>query len=103
MHICIYVHTIICNSNNKENVIVTSYFLCAAMLYGYLTFILECSVTTKTFKVASNHRGSTKLEFVKTANCSSSFFLLLFQTGYLNTAVSTPVLTIVSARIDSIS
>ncbi len=40
-------------------------------LCGYLTFIRECSVTTNT---ASNHRGNTKLEFVKTAHCSSFFF-----------------------------
>ncbi len=55
-------------------------------LCGYLTFILECSVTTKTVKVASNHRGSTKPEFVKTAKL---FIFFLFQTGYLDTAVST--------------
>ncbi len=53
----------------------------ARLCGGYLTLILECSVTTKTVKVASNHRGSTKLEFVKTA----IVHLLLFQTGYLNT------------------
>ncbi len=47
-------------------------------LCGYLTFILECSVTTKTVKVASNHRGSTKLDFV---NCSSSSFFLSFSDG----------------------
>ncbi len=58
-------------------------------LCGYLTFIFECSVTTKTVKLASNHRGSTKLEFVKTANLFILFFLLLFQTGDLNTPVST--------------
>ncbi len=46
----------------------------------------ECSVTTKTFKVASNHRGSTKLEFIQ--NCQI-VHLLLFQMGYLNTAVGT--------------
>ncbi len=45
----------------------------AIRLCGYLTFILECSVTTKTFKVASNHRGSTNLEFVKTAKLFTFF------------------------------
>ncbi len=44
----------------------------AIRLYGYLTFILEYSITTKTFKVAINHHGSTKLKFVKTANTAVS-------------------------------
>ncbi len=57
--------------------------------YTYLTFTLECSITTKTFKVVSNHRRSTKLEFVKTAKLFVFFFFLLFQTGYLSTAAST--------------
>ncbi len=51
----------------------------AIRLYGCLTFILECFLTTKTFKVISKHRGSTKLEFVKTANCSP--FFLSFSDG----------------------
>ncbi len=45
-------------------------------LCGCLTFILECSVTTK---IASNHRGSTKLEFVKTAKLFT--FLSSFSDG----------------------
>ncbi len=54
-------------------------------LCGYLTFILECSVTTKTIKVASNHRGSTKLEFVKTAK----LFIFFLSSFFFRRAIST--------------
>ncbi len=56
------------------------YVATVVRLYGFLTFIREYSVTTKIAKVASNHRGSTKLEFVKTAKLFI-FFFLLFQTA----------------------
>ncbi len=73
-----------CNTNGS--LLLKQYMV--VRLYGYLTFILECSVTTKTVKVASKHRGSTKMELIL-SKLFIFFFLLLFQMGYLNTAVRT--------------
>ncbi len=42
---------------------------------SYLTFIMGCSVTNQTLKVARNHRGGTKLE-VSQSTKLFIFFLL---------------------------